>query len=51
MDLLAPDVQRIAPEGNEPSKDRVPDELASGTPEPLRSQLIELLGPIGSSPG
>ena len=45
MDLLAPDVQRIAPEENEPSKDRVPDELASGTPEPLRSQLIELLGP------
>ena len=45
MDLLAPDVQRIAPEDNEPSKDRVPDELASGTPEPLRSQLIELLGP------
>jgi D-lactate dehydrogenase len=45
MDLLAPDVQRIAPEDNESSKDRVPDELASGTPEPLRSQLIELLGP------
>jgi D-lactate dehydrogenase len=44
MDLLAPDVERIAPEGNEPAKDRAPDELASGTPEPLRSELIGLLG-------
>src|SRR5215217_3968983 len=44
MDLLAPDVTRIAPEGNEPAKDRAPDELASGTPEPLRSELIALLG-------
>jgi D-lactate dehydrogenase len=44
MKLLAPDVQRIAPEGNEPSRDRVPDELASGTPEPLRGDLIRLLG-------
>jgi D-lactate dehydrogenase len=44
MDLLAPDVQRIAPEGTEPSKDRAPDELASGTPEPLRSELTGLLG-------
>jgi D-lactate dehydrogenase len=44
MKLLAPDVQRIAPEGNDPSRDRVPDELASGTPEPLRGDLIRLLG-------
>ncbi len=44
MDLLAPNVDRIAPEGSEAAKDRVPDELASGTPEPLRSELIELLG-------
>src|SRR5919109_234646 len=44
MDLLAPDVDRIAPEGGEPAKDRAPDELASGTPEPLRSELIDLLG-------
>ena len=44
MDLLAPDVARIAPEGSEAAKDRAPDELASGTPEPLRSELIELLG-------
>jgi D-lactate dehydrogenase len=44
MDLLAPDVSKIAPEGSEASKDRAPDELASGTPEPLRSELIGLLG-------
>jgi D-lactate dehydrogenase len=44
MELLAPDVSRIAPEGSEPANDRAPDELASGTPEPLRSELIDLLG-------
>jgi D-lactate dehydrogenase len=44
MELLAPDVHRIAPEGSEPAKDRAPDELASGTPEPLRAELIGLLG-------
>jgi D-lactate dehydrogenase len=44
MDLLAPDVTRIAPEESEAAKDRAPDELASGTPEPLRSELIDLLG-------
>src|SRR4249920_154203 len=44
MDLLAPDVSRIAPEASEAAKDRVPDELASGTPEPLRGELIDLLG-------
>src|SRR5207344_613721 len=44
MDLLAPDVSRIAPEAREAAKDRVPDELASGTPEPLRGELIDLLG-------
>src|SRR6188472_1755988 len=44
MELLAPDVTRIAPEVKEPAKDRVPDELASGTPEPLRGELIDLLG-------
>src|SRR5204863_2371730 len=44
MDLLAPDVSRIAPEDNRPAKDRAPDELASGTPEPLRGDLIRLLG-------
>ena len=44
MDLLAPDVSRIAPKASEAAKDRVPDELASGTPEPLRGELIDLLG-------
>src|SRR3954468_1317950 len=44
MDLLAPDVTRIEPEESEASKDRAPDELASGMPEPLRSELIGLLG-------
>src|SRR5512132_302096 len=44
MELLAPDVHRIAPEGGEPSKDRAPDELASGTHEPLRRDLTGLLG-------
>src|ERR1051325_3608189 len=44
MDLLAPDVTRIAPEGNEPRPDRVPDDLAGGTPEPLRTDLVSLLG-------
>jgi D-lactate dehydrogenase len=44
MDLLAPDVTRIAPEGGDPAADRVPDELAPGTPEPLRGELIGLLG-------
>src|SRR5215207_3928997 len=43
MELLAPDVTRIAPD-SEASKDRAPDELASGTPEPLRTELTELLG-------
>ncbi len=45
MDLLAPDVARIAPDGSEAARDRAPDELAAGTPEPLRTELIELLGP------
>jgi D-lactate dehydrogenase len=44
MELLAPDVTRIAPERDEPAKDRVPDQLASGTPEPLRGELSGLLG-------
>jgi D-lactate dehydrogenase len=44
MDLLAPDVSRIAPEPSDPSPDRAPDELAAGTPEPLRGELTQLLG-------
>ena len=44
MPLLAPDVSRIAPAAAAPAPDRVPDELAAGTPEPLRSELVALLG-------
>ncbi|HYU15478.1 MAG TPA: FAD-binding oxidoreductase, partial [Candidatus Acidoferrum sp.] len=44
MELLAPDPQRIVPDDGEPAADRVPDELAAGTPEPLRSELTALLG-------
>ena len=44
MELLAPDVTRIAPEASEAAPDRAPDELASGTPEPLRRDLETLLG-------
>jgi D-lactate dehydrogenase len=44
MALLEPDVTRIAPEAPAPAADRVPDSLATGTPEPLRSDLVRLLG-------
>ena len=44
MDLLAPDIRRIGRPDGEPYSDRAPDSLAAGTPEPLRSELIELLG-------
>jgi D-lactate dehydrogenase len=44
VELLAPDPQRIALDDGEPATDRVPDELAGGTPEPLRSELTALLG-------
>src|SRR3954468_21216548 len=42
--LLAPDIRRIGHPGGEPYPDRAPDSLAGGTPEPLRSDLIALLG-------
>ena len=45
MALLAPDIRRIGHPGGAPFPDRAPDSLAGGTPEPLRSDLIELLGP------
>ena len=45
MPLLAPDVQRIAPEVSEPADDRAPDWVAGGTPQPLRGELESLLGP------
>ncbi|MDX6675083.1 MAG: D-lactate dehydrogenase, partial [Solirubrobacteraceae bacterium] len=45
MALLEPDVQAIAPTGTEPAADRAPDSLATGTPEPLRGDLVALVGP------
>ena len=44
MPLLEPDVLKITPEASEPALDRAPDWVAGGTPEPLRSRLVELLG-------
>ena len=44
MALLAPDPQRIAPGAERGSADRVPAELAGGTPEPLRSRLAAIVG-------
>ncbi|HEX6586477.1 MAG TPA: FAD-binding and (Fe-S)-binding domain-containing protein [Solirubrobacterales bacterium] len=44
MDLLTPDVMRIAHDDGDPAEDRVQEGLAAGTPEPLRSELIQLLG-------
>jgi D-lactate dehydrogenase len=42
--LLAPDPRRIGRPPGAPSADRAPDRLAGGTPEPLRGELIALLG-------
>src|SRR5689334_15376922 len=44
MTILAPDTQRIGRPDGPAAADRAPDSLAGGTPEPLRSDLIELLG-------
>jgi D-lactate dehydrogenase len=41
--LLAPDIRKIGRPKGEPYPDRAPESLAAGTPEPLRSDLIELL--------
>jgi D-lactate dehydrogenase len=38
------DVARIGRPGGEPTADRVPDWVATGTPEPLRSRLVGRLG-------
>src|SRR4051812_32562715 len=43
--LLEPDIRRIGRPQGEPYPDRAPESLAAGTPEPLRSDLIGLLGP------
>ena len=42
--LLAPDTRRIGRPPGSPHQDRAPDSLASGTPEPLRGDLVALLG-------
>jgi len=42
--LLAPATHRIAPGAGVAAEDRAPDALALGTPEPLRGELIALLG-------
>lgn len=42
--LLTPETRRIGHPPGGPSSDRAPDSLAAGTPEPLRSELIALLG-------
>jgi D-lactate dehydrogenase len=44
MTLLEPDTTRIGRPNGAPFDDRAPDGLALGTPEPLRSDLIDLLG-------
>jgi D-lactate dehydrogenase len=42
--LLEPDVKRIGRPPSGPFDDRAPAELAAGTPEPLRGELVGLLG-------
>jgi D-lactate dehydrogenase len=42
--LLAPDTRRIGRPDVPPAPDRAPDSLAAGTPEPLRGDLVALLG-------
>ena len=44
MALLRADPRRIGRPDGEPAADRAPDVLAGGAPEPLRSELTELLG-------
>ncbi|WP_406379573.1 FAD-binding and (Fe-S)-binding domain-containing protein [Streptomyces sp. NBC_01618] len=46
MPLLEPKPEALRPAAvRNPSVDRVPDRQAPGTPEPLRGELIDLLGP------
>ena len=42
--LLEPDTRRIGRPPGAPAEDRAPDRLAAGTAEPLRGDLIALLG-------
>ncbi|MGP3636223.1 FAD-binding and (Fe-S)-binding domain-containing protein [Streptomyces sp. 24-1644] len=45
MPLLEPKPEALRPgTARTPSHDRVPDRMAHGTPEPLRSELVALLG-------
>jgi len=44
MAVIAHDVSRLAPESAGPAPDRAPDWVAAGTPEPLRGELISVLG-------
>ncbi len=44
MALLAPKVAPLAPDAGAVSADAAPDWVAAGTPEPLRSELVALLG-------
>jgi D-lactate dehydrogenase len=44
MRLLEPDARRIAPRDPSPTPDRIADEWAAGTPEPLKGELTSLLG-------
>jgi len=44
MALLERDVSALAPQAAEPAPDRAPDELATGTAQPLRRDLEQLLG-------
>jgi D-lactate dehydrogenase len=41
---LAPQARRIAPEHLHPAVDRAPDWVAAGTPEPLRTRMVQALG-------
>jgi len=45
VELLQPDVRRIAPPDPAPTPDRIQDKWAAGTPEPLKGELTALLGP------
>jgi D-lactate dehydrogenase len=44
LTLLAPDTARIGRPDGPPAPDRAPDSVAAGTPEPLRGDLVRLLG-------
>ncbi len=44
MALLERNLSSLAPPPSEPASDRAPDELAGGTPQPLRGELEALLG-------